>query len=170
MHALTHLRPAVTDFDVAPSGVRLASEAHHRSGDLAEPVAQTGVLQPETQPDGVAGGDRLVVRRLDRVETGLRSGRPVIHQLPGSPQHSGPDDVALADLPAADADRAGEAVEHAVHGELRLVGTEAAEGTGHQVVRAGGDRLDVDGGHVVRTGGVTGGALEHLHSHRGVGT
>ena len=40
----------------------------------------------------------------------------------------------------------------------------------HEVVRAGGDRLDVDGGHVVRAGGMTGGALEHLHPHRRVGT
>ena len=38
-----------------------------------------------------------------------------------------------------------------------------------EVVGAGGDRLHVDGRHVVRPGGVAGGPLEHLHPDRGVG-
>ena len=65
---------------------------------------------------------------------------------PGPHTAPGVDDVARADLPAADADLLGEAVEHALHGELGLVGAEAAERAAHRVVGAGGDGLDVDGG------------------------
>ncbi len=170
MDALAHLRPAVAHLDVAAGGVGFAAEAHDRPGDLAESVAEPGVLQPEAEADGLAGGDRRVVRRLDRVEARLGPGGAVVHHLTGSPQRTRADDVALADLPAADPDRTGEAVEDAVHGELRLVGAEAAERAAHEVVRAGGDRLDVDGGHVVRAGGMTGRPLEHLHPHGRVGT
>ena len=167
VHALAHLRPAVADLD--PARRVDSRNAHDGAGHLAEAVAEPGVLQPEAEPDRLAGGDGRVVGRLDRVEARLGAAGAVVHDLARTPHRAGADDVALADLPAADADLLGQPVEHAVHRELRLVGAEAAERAAHEVVGARRDGLDVDGRHVVRAGGVAGGPLEHLHPDRGVG-
>ena len=163
VHALAHLGPAVAHLDLA-----VGAEPHDGAGDLVEPVAETRVLQPEPDPDRLAVGHAAVVGVLDRVEALARAGAAVVHQLPRPPHVAGRDDVAGAHLPAADADLLGEPVDHPLHGELRLVGAEAAERPAHRVVGAHGDRLDVDVGDPVRTAGMSGRPLEHLHPHRGV--
>ena len=63
VHALAHLRPSVAHLDVATRLVRFAAEAHDGTGDLAEPVAETRVLQSQSEPDGLPGGHRGVVGR-----------------------------------------------------------------------------------------------------------
>ena len=81
---------------------------------------------------GVVGG-------LDRIEALPGAEAPVVHDLARAPHVAGLDDVAGPNLPAADADLLREPVEDALHGELRLVGAEAAEGTADRVVGADGD-------------------------------
>ena len=54
VHALAHLGPAVADLD---PGRRRRRNRTTAAGHLAEPVAEARVLQPETEPDGLAGGD-----------------------------------------------------------------------------------------------------------------
>ena len=53
VHALAHLGPAVADLDPVVG----ASGSDDGAGHLAEAVAEPGVLQPEPEPDGLAGGD-----------------------------------------------------------------------------------------------------------------
>ena len=67
VHALAHLGPAVADLDA--SVVR--PEPHDRPAHLAEAVAEAGVLEPEAEPDRLAGGERRVVIGPDLVEAGL---------------------------------------------------------------------------------------------------
>ena len=148
--------------------VGVGMEVDDRLRHLAEPVAESGVLEPEPEADRLAVGDRRVVGALDLVEARLGAAGPVVHDLTGSPLVAGADHVALADLPAADADLLGQPIEHAFERELRLVRTEPAERAAHQVVRAHGDRLDVERVPPVGAAGVAGGAFEHLHPDAGV--
>ena len=67
VHALAHLGPAVAHLDRR----RRCVEAHDGPAHLAEAVAEAGVLEPEAEPDRLAGGARRVVVRLDRVEADL---------------------------------------------------------------------------------------------------
>ena len=164
MDALAHLGPAVPDLDGA-----VLPEVHDRPGDLLEAVAETRVLEAQADADGLSGGDRLVVGGLDVVEAGAGAEAAVVHDLAGAPDVAGADHVAAAHLPAADAHGGGEAVHHALHGELGLVGAEAPEGAAHRVVGAHGSGLDVDGRHHIWAAGVAGGPLEDLHADRGVG-
>ena len=138
-------------------------EPNDRLRHLAESVAEPRVLQPEPEPDRLARRDRLVVRRLDLVEAGLGPAGTVVHDLARTPLVARLDHVALADLPAGDADLLGEPVEHTLHRELRLVRTEPAERAAHEVVRSDGDRLDVDRRPSVRPARMPGRPLEHLH-------
>ena len=137
--ALAHLGPAVHHQHRA-----VVLEADQAAGDLLEAVAEARVLEPEPEPDGSPGGDGGVIGRLDLVEAALGTEAAVVHDLARSPHLAGADDVALADLPTVDADPLGETVEHALHRELRLVGTEAPERAAHRVVGPRRDRLDVD--------------------------
>ena len=125
-------------------------------------------MSPSPSPTRLAAGDGVVVVGLDGVEADPRAEAPVVHDLTGSPDGAGRHDVARAHLPSADADLLGEAVDHALHRELRLIGAEAAERAADRVVGAHGDGLDVDGRHRVRTGRVAGGPFEHLHADRRV--
>ena len=143
-------------------------EVDDRPRHLAEPVAESGVLQPEPEADRLAVGHRRVVGVLDLVEACLGARRPAVHDLAGTPLVAGPDHVELADLPAADPDLLGQPVEHTLERELRLVGAEPAERAAHQVVRAHGDRLDVERLPPVRAAGVAGRPFEHLHPDAGV--
>ncbi len=120
-------------------------------------------MRPRPSPDRLAVGDRRVVRVLDPVEARLGTAGTVVHDLAGPPLVAGMDHVALADLPARDADLLGEPVEHAFHGELGLVGAEPAERAAHEVVGANGDRLDVERVPAVGTARVAGRPFEHLH-------
>ena len=136
VHALAHLGPAVAHLDRAVA----RGSARPRRGDLAEPVAEAGVLQARGR------GRRPCPRRgprrtcgLHRVEARLGAAAAVVHDLAGAPHLAGLDHVALAHLPAADADLLGQPIDHALHRELRLVGAEAAERAAHRVVGADGD-------------------------------
>ena len=77
--------------------------------------------------------------------------------------------VAPAHLPAVEAAGLGQDVEHALDGEVGLVGPEAAHGAGRRVVGVDGARLDVDVGHAVGAAGMAGGALQDLAADAGVG-
>ncbi len=160
---LAHLGPAVSDLDEV-----VAPEMHDCSGDLLEPVAKPGVLQPEAQTHREAGSPGLVVGGLHCVEAGSGSEAAVVHDLSGTPDRTGFDDVAIADVPATDAYCVGQAIEDAFHRELRLVGSEPAEGAADRVVGAGRDRFDVDVGHDVGAGCVTGCSFQDLHADRRV--
>ena len=165
VHALAHLGPSVADLD--PSGLVFDGglESHDRPRQLAEPVAEAAVLESEPESDRVAVGPRCVIQRLHRVEAGLRTAATVVHDLTGPPHLTGVDDVAFPDLPPADADQGGQTVEHALHAELGLVGSEAAERATDGVVGAHGHGVYVDVGHPIRAARVAGRALEHLHPH-----
>jgi len=132
VHALAHFGPTVTHFHPVVVG----SEAHHRRALLVEAVAEAGVLQPEPEPDGLAGLTSRIVERLDLVEARFGAAGTLVHDLTRAPHVSRPDHVALADLPPGDADQLGEPVEDTLHRELGLVRAEASERTAHQVVRA----------------------------------
>lgn len=93
----------------------------------------------------------------------------VIHDLAGAPYRPGSDDVSTTHLPTADPDHFGQSVHNPLHGELRLVGTKAPKGPADRIVGSGRHGLDIDHGDRVGAGGMTGGPLEHLHAHRGVG-
>ena len=80
MHALAHLGPAVANLDDSVFG-----ESHDRPHDLEKTVPEPGVLEPETEADGFAVCDRLVVGGLHGLKTGPRSERAVVHHLPGTP-------------------------------------------------------------------------------------
>ena len=165
MHALAHLGPTVAYLDGS-----VGLEAHDGAGDFAESVPESGVLETESETDSFARRTRGVVVGLDCVETFFCAGAAVVHDLAGTPHLARVDDVALADLPARDADLVGESVEAAFHRELCLVRAEPAECSAHRVVRTHRDRRDVNGGGVVRTGRVTGCSLEHLHTDRRIRT
>ena len=159
--ALPHLRPAVTHLHRAVMGV----EAHHGPGPLLEPVAEPRVLQAETETDGLARRNRCVVRGPDGVEAFLRAEAAVVHALAGAPDLAGTDDVALADLPPADANLCSKAVHDPLHRELRLVRTEAAKRAAHGVVGPCRNGAHIDGRQPVRAARVPGHPLEHLHAN-----
>ena len=110
----------------APRPCRRRSKRTTARDDLEEAVAEPGVLQPEPEPDRLAGGDRPRRTRASPRRGSARAPRqPSSITWPGP--HTSPGWITLraADLPAADADLLGQAVHHAFHGELRLVGAEA---------------------------------------------
>ena len=53
VHALAHLGPAVAHLDAC----RRRAKRTTASAISLEPVAEPAVLQPEPEPDGLAGGD-----------------------------------------------------------------------------------------------------------------
>ena len=161
--ALPHLGPAVPHLDGA-----IVVESDDRLRDLLEAVAQARVLQAESDADGLPAGARLVVVGFDRVEARACAEAPVVHHLARTPHRARRDHVAVADLPAAAADRGREPIEDAFHRELGLVRTEAAERAADGIVRAGRDRHDVDHRDVVRTARVARGPFQHLHPDRRV--
>ena len=95
VHALAHLGPAVAHLDRS-----VVAEVDDRLGDLLEPVAEPGVLEPETDTDRLAGGDRLVVGGLDRVEALTCAEAAVVHQLARAPHLAGHHDVARRASPS----------------------------------------------------------------------
>ena len=164
VHALAHLGPAVAHLDDA-----VLAEVDDRLGDLLEAVPEAAVLQTEPQTHGLAGRDGFVVVRLHRVEAGFGSEAAVVHDLARAPHLARMDHVALAHLPAADANELGEAVHAALHGELGLVGPEPAERAAHGVVRT--DRRGVHGDRrqPIRPARMPGGSFDDLHADARVG-
>ena len=143
----------MADLDAARRFTDRRDEVDDRFGHLTETVAEARVLQPESEPDRLA-----------------RCNGTVVHDLARTPLVAGTDHVALADLPAGDADLLGEPVEHTLGGELRLVRTEPAERSTHEVVRSHGDGLDVERLPAIRAARMSGGALQHLHADARVRT
>ena len=99
VHALAHLGPAVADLDA--SVVVDVVEAHDRPAHLAEAVAEAGVLEPEAEPDRLAGGD-APRRSAGLIASRQASAPPAPSSMiwPGPHIVAGADHVALADLPA----------------------------------------------------------------------
>ena len=163
VHALAHLRPAVADLHGA-----VGTEADDRLGDLFEAIAETGVLQPQPDPDRLARSAGRFVRLAHGVEASLCAEAAVIHDLSRSPHSPRHHHVALAHFQAVDPDRFGQPIHDAFHGELRLIRSEAPESAAHRIVGAHRDRLDVHSRHQVRPGGMARRAFQHLHAHRGI--
>ena len=95
-----------------------------------KPLPEARVLEAEADADGPPGRHRG--RRRPASPRRGSAGRPWLPPSmiwPGPHIGPGVDDVAGADLPAADAGLLGQPVEHALHRELGLVGAEAAERT-----------------------------------------
>ena len=76
------------------------------------------------------------------------------------------EDVAIADVPAVDADALGQDVHHAFHRELGLVAAEAAHRARVRVVGVDRLRFDVDVGNPVHAGRVARGAERALRARR----
>ena len=108
--------------------------------------------------------------RLGTIEALLRAAGAVVHDLAGAPHLARMDHVAFAHFPPADAGLLGQAINHALHRELGLVGAEPPEGTTHRVVGAHGGAVHVDVGHPVGATGVAGRTLQHLHADARVRT
>ncbi len=161
---LTHLGPAVANlYDP------ILSKADHGTGHLVEAVAEARVLEAQPQAHGPTGSLGCVIGLPHLVEACPRSEGTVVHHLTRSPHDPGANDVAATHLPAGDSHLFCETVHHSLHGELCLVGSEAAECPTHRVVGAYGGGLHVDFRHRVRAACMPGSALQDLHSHRGIG-
>src|SRR5262249_54094135 len=78
--ALAHLRPAVAHFDGA-----IDLEAHDGASDLLEPVAEPGVLEPEPEADGLAGGASGLIVGPYYLEAARGAEAAVVHDLTGAP-------------------------------------------------------------------------------------
>ena len=164
VHALTHLGEAVTNLHLVVG----AAETHDCGTHLAQSVAKARVLQPKSEANGLARGQCSINVRLGAIETLLSTSATVVHDLARPPDIAGMDDVALTHLPSADASLVCQAVDDALHRELRLIGTETAKRTTHRVVRAHGDALDIDVRNSIRATGVASRPLEHFHADAGV--
>src|SRR6202044_3506036 len=63
VNALAHLGPAVADLEVA-----FLRETDHRRHHLQQTVAEAGVLEPQPEPDRLAGGHGRIVGGTGRFE------------------------------------------------------------------------------------------------------
>ena len=103
--------------------------------------------------------------RFDGIQTGQGTIATLVHDLSRAPDHARANHIATSNLPTADAHLLGQSVEHALHGELGLVGAEATKGTADWVVGTHGDGLNIDRWHVIGAAGMASHALEHFHTN-----
>ena len=107
--------------------------------------------------------------RLDGIQTGQGTIAAIVHDLSRAPDHARANHIATSNFPTADAHLLGQSVEHALHGELGLVGAKATKGTADWVVGAHGDGLNINCRHVIGAAGMAGHALEHFHANTRIG-
>ena len=77
-------------------------------------------------------------------------------------------DITLANVPAIDAHAFGEHIHDAFHGEVRLVGAEAAHGAAGRIVGEHGLGLGIHVRDAIRAAGVTRGAQQAFRAGAGI--
>src|SRR6185503_20610988 len=159
--ALAHLGEAVEDLYA-----RTVKDMNLDVAAFDGAVAEPGALH--------AAADALVlgalVDVLHGVERFARAAHALAHDLPRAVLIARVNDVAVAYVPAVDADALGDQVHDAFHRELRLVGAEAAHRAAVRVVRVDGFRLDRDRGDPVNPARVAGGTERALRTCRVIAT
>src|SRR6185503_19937011 len=155
--ALAHLGEAVENIHAGAVKDRNLDVAAF-DGAVAEPRAL------HTAADTLVRG--ALVDVLHGVERLARTAHALAHDLPRAVLIARVADVAVAYVPAVDADALGDQVHDAFHRELRLVGAEAAHRAAVGIIRVDGFRLDRDRGHPVDPARVAGGPERALGTCR----